>query len=887
MEFTELFKPIKLGTLELKNRIGGACTTTGGADINGYITENAVATYAARAAGGAGFICIECTFASDFGAATTSFGNPRMSNRSYYAGMAELAETIQAYGAKAFIQISPGFGRQGSSKLSGQNPPAPSPIPCDVCHDFDLRIMPFGWESRAAQTPGKVAKTPRELTLDEIEWMENQYPDAVAGARICGYDAVELHSPHGYLIHQFLSPRSNQRTDKYGGSLENRMRFLRNLFVNARKRVGPDYPLGIRLSGDEQMENGLHPEEVAIIAEKMENEGIDWLHVSSGSYEAREYFFPQHPDTMIKHGEDFKRVVKVPVLVPSIHDPFVAEQVVKEGKADVVTLGRQLIADPDWPMKVEQGRLDDITMCVKCNVCLGRFNRGLQIRCPLNPNSGRERYIPRYQRPAIPAKKPPCEMGCPAGIDIQNYVLMASRGRFDEALTKIRKSTPLYGILGRVCQRPCETVCNRKELDESVAINDLKRFVADYELQNGGRNVEPARRTKKEKVAVIGSGPSGLSAAYDLVKMGYGVTVFEALPVAGGWMALGIPEYRLPRDILARELEVIEKTGVEIKLNSPVGQNGLALEDLWDQGYKAIYIATGAHKSLRLDIPNENVKGVVEGASWLKDINLGRDVKVGNKVVVIGGGNVAIDSARAALRLGAHNVTIAYRRTSEEMPAIKDEIEEAQKEGIEIHFLTSPCKIMCNEDGQCSGVECFEMKLGEEDASGRKAPMYVAGSEFEIEADMIISAVGQSPDLSFIPKESKVQTWEGGRIVAEKNSMATNVPGIFAGGDAVTGPASIIEAIAAGKKAAVGIDCYLTGKPYPVEEPMPRIAEMNDPVMKFHLREIEKEERALMPLLEVDARNDTFKEVHLGLAEEEAVREARRCLNCRISAMRY
>ena len=885
MEFKELFRPIKIGRLEIKNRIGGACTTTGGADINGYITENAIATYAARSAGGAGFVCIECTFASDWGAKTTSFGNPRISNRSYYAGMAELAETIQAFGARAFIQITPGFGRQGSSKLSGEPVPAPSPIPNEVCHDFDMRIMPFGWESRASQHKGRTAKTPRELTVDEIEWMEKQYPDAVAGAKFCGFDAVELHSPHGYLIHQFLSPRSNKRTDKYGGRLENRMRFLRNLFVNARKRVGPEYPLGIRLSGDEQMENGLHPEEVAIIAKTMENEGIDWLHVSSGSYEAREYFFPQHPDTMIKHGEDLKSVVKVPIIVPSVHDPYLAEQIILEGKADMISLGRQLIADPDWPMKVQEGRADEIMRCVKCNVCLGRFNRGLQIRCPINPNSGRERYIPRYHRPPAKIVQPPCENTCPAHLDIQNYVLMTSRGRFEEALDKIRKLTPLYGILGRVCHRPCEAVCNRKEIDEPIAINAIKRFVADYELSNGGRKLEQAARTKKEAVAVIGSGPAGLTAAYDLVKMGYGVTVFEALSVPGGAMAVGIPEFRLPRDILKAEIEAIQQTGVEIRLNSPIGKDGLKMNDLWHQGYKAVFVAAGAHKAAKLGIPNEDVKGVVDGATWLKEVNLGKKVKIGKKVVVLGGGNVAIDSARVALRLGAEEVTIAYRRTQEEMPAIKDEIGEAEKEGVKFHFLSSPCKIFCDKNG-CTGVECFVMELGEADDSGRRAPLYVAGSEFNIEADMIISAVGQTPDLSFLPEKTTLQVWQGERLVVDKY-MATNTPGIFAGGDAVTGPASVIEAIAAGKKAAVSIDCYMTGKPYAEVEPEGPIASMKDDQMKWHLREIEKDPRAAMPVLDIKERKACFKEVQQGLSREESVREARRCTTCRISSMRY
>jgi len=664
------------------------------------------------------------------------------------------------------------------------------------------------------------------------------------------------------------------------------MRFLRNLFVKSRKRVGPDYPLGIRLSGDEHMQNGLHEEEALIIGQEMEVEGIDWLHVSDGSYEAREKFFPQDPDCMIDHAAAFKSAVKVPVLVPSVHDPYLAEKIIREGKADMVTLGRQLIADPEWPKKLQEGRVDDITMCVKCNVCLGRFNRGLQIRCPLNLNSGRERYMPEYHRPPVTPEQPPCEAACPAGLDIQNYALMISRGRFDEALTKIRKTIPLYGIVGRVCHRPCEAACNRGQMDQAVAINELKRFVADYELSNGGRKLTRAPRTKEETVAIIGSGPGGLTAAHDLVKMGYGATIFEALPVAGGMMAVGIPEYRLPRNILRSEIEVIQKLGVEIKLNSPIGKDGLTLDDLWKQGYKAIFIAVGAHKGTKLGIPNESLEGIVDGVSWLRDINLGKEVKVGEKVAVIGGGDVANDSARAALRLGAKEVSIVYRRSSEEMPAIKDEIGEAEEEGIKIHYLSSPCKIL-SKDGKCAGMECFQMELGEPDASGRKEPMYVAGSEFNVEADMIISAVGQVPDLSFLSEDSKFQIWQGGRIVADQNSLATNIPGIFAGGDVVTGPSSVIEAIAAGKKAAISIDCYLQGRLYPPEKETPPIASMDDPTMAFHLREVEKEDRAVMPTLDVKERSTCFKEVHLGLSKEEATREGRRCLTCRISSMRY
>ena len=351
-DFPILFSPIKLGSLEIKNRIGGSCTTTGGADANGFIREECIYSYAARSEGGAGFITIECTFATDWGAKTTSFGNPRISGRSYYEGMSNLAEAMQQCGSKAFIQITPSFGRQGSSKTSGEVPGAPSAIPSQRPQDFEQRIMPRGYETKAA-TLGATTP-PKVLTLEEIHYMETTFPTAVQAARICGFDAVEFHSPHGYLIHQFLSPRSNQRTDEYGGTLENRFRFLKNLLVGTRKRVGPDFPLGIRLSGDEHMPGAIHEEELIQVAKWCEELGATYIHLSDGSYEARSHFFPQDQMDFIAHAKHFKPELKIPLLVPGQHDPYLAEEVLRNGWADMITMGRQLVADQRWPRKVQR-----------------------------------------------------------------------------------------------------------------------------------------------------------------------------------------------------------------------------------------------------------------------------------------------------------------------------------------------------------------------------------------------------------------------------------------------------------------------------------------------------------------------------------------------------
>jgi len=894
-EFPILFSPIKLGPLQLKNRIGGSCTTTGGADENGYIREECIYSYAGRSEGGAGFITIECTFATDWGAKTTSFGNPRISGRTYYEGQSNLAEGIKQCGAKAFIQITPSFGRQGSGRTSGETPGAPSAIPSERPQDYEQRIMPRGYETRA-QTMGGTT-VPKVLTIEEIDYMERTFADAVAAARICGYDAVEFHSPHGYLIHQFLSPRSNQRNDLYGGSLENRFRFLRNLLVSSRRRVGPDFCLGIRLSGDEHMPGAIHEEELIQVAKWCQDLGASYIHLSDGSYEARKWFFPQDPFCFIEHAKNFKKELKIPLIVPGQHDPYLAEEVLRKGWADAITMGRQLVADQRTPRKWEEGRVDEVVRCLRCNVCLARFNRGLAIRCAVNPNIGREKYDPKYTtsntaqalRPLPEPFMPPCQNTCPAGLDVNAYVLMASRGYMDEAYRYLKQYTPFPGVLGRVCPHPCEVECNRGKLDDPIAINDIKRFIADSAMNDGLPDYlkkqclpEKLPITKKEKVAVVGSGPAGLTAAYFLIKKGYAVTVFEAAAMAGGMMAYGVPEHRLPRKVLKWEIDSIKKMGVEIKTNSPVKDP----EDLKKKGYSAVFVAAGSQNSAKLNIPGEDATGVLQALPFLKDVNTGKKPAVGKKVVVIGGGSVAIDVATSALRLGAGSVqAVCLECSHEEMPAQEEEIKQAIEEGINVDMSWGPKQILVSA-GKVKGVElkrctsCYNK-------AGAFAPVYNEKETKTIDADMVITAIGQRVDLSFM-KDSKIKTTKRGTIAAADRSQATNVAGIFAGGDVARGQGLMIEAMADGKNAAIAIDCYLRGVDLPPAPPEPILADIEEPAFQFHLREYVKEERCPTEAVAASKRKNNFKEINLGFANKETcVTEARRCLTCRCSAVRY
>jgi NADPH-dependent glutamate synthase beta subunit-like oxidoreductase/dihydroorotate dehydrogenase len=472
---------------------------------------------------------------------------------------------------------------------------------------------------------------------------------------------------------------------------------------------------------------------------------------------------------------------------------------------------------------------------------------------------------------------PPCQAACPAGIDVRGYVNLISQGKFKEALNLIRQKNPLPGITGRVCPHPCETECNRGKIDEPVAICSLRRFLADDESSGGNGDRVPSHPMKKERIAIIGSGPAGLTAAYYLVNAGYGVTIFEAAPFAGGMMAMSIPDYRLPKKIVRTEIENIQKLGVEIKLNSPLGKNGLALNDIWKQGYKVIFIAVGANKSLKLNKPGEGLNGVFDGLSFLKAVKMEEKVKVGSKVVVIGGGNVALDSARTAKRLGSSDVSILYRRSRDEMPGYREEIEKAELEGVKINCLVSPIRIL-GKKKRVAGIECIRTKLEWIDSSGRMRPTATKGSEFTVDADTVIIAVGEAPDLTFLG-DGFDMTPEG-LLRIDRTSLATSVPGVFAGGDVVSGPATVIEAIASGKRAAMFIDRYIKGESLVHKEKSLRTV----PIDEVQIEHVRKGKRIVTPMLSLAERIGSFKEIEQGFTKEMAQEEANRCLECGLCA---
>lgn len=416
-------------------------------------------------------------------------------------------------------------------------------------------------------------------------------------------------------------------------------------------------------------------------------------------------------------------------------------------------------------------------------------------------------------------KKAPCRQGCPVEIDIPAFIARIRERDFAGAIAKIKEKNNLPAICGRVCpqESQCEKYCLVGKKNEPVAIGRLERFVADYEMAHGGESVQKPASPTGKRVAIVGSGPAGLTAAADLCMMGHDVTVFEALHTAGGVLVYGIPEFRLPKDIVKREIANIEKMGVKIRTNMVIGKV-LTVDELFESGFHAVFIGTGAGLPYFMNIPGENSNGVYSANEFLTRSNLMKayrfpeyitPIVTGKRVAVIGAGNVAMDAARTALRLGAEESYIVYRRSEKEMPARKEEIEHAHEEGVKFHLLTSPIEILADEEGKVRGMTCLRYELGEPDESGRRSPIPIKGSEFFMEVDTVVMAIGQGPNPLVPETTPDLEINRRGNIVADPETGKTSKPGVFAGGDIVTGAATVILAMGAGKKAARAINEYL------------------------------------------------------------------------------
>jgi len=466
---------------------------------------------------------------------------------------------------------------------------------------------------------------------------------------------------------------------------------------------------------------------------------------------------------------------------------------------------------------LKKGVLVDNSKCNDCKACIkvcpvnmaADFNEGIGFRTAVDYlNAGTGEYN------IYKEDMPVCQEACPVNLDIRKYIGLIADGKHIESLAKIRERLPLPGSIGRICPHPCETACNRQYLDEALSICFLKRFVADVELNEGTDPIyETPEKKISGKIAIIGAGPAGLTCAHDLARLGYEhIKIYEALPVPGGYLWVGIPEYRLPKKLLQREVDLICNMGIEIKYNTRIGKD-IAFEDLKKEN-DALFIGAGCHIGLKLRCPGEDEyqgKGIVDCVTFLREQALGTLPEAKGKLIVIGGGNAAIDSARVGWRMGFDEVYILYRRTKKEMPANPWEIDAAEHEGVILQYLAAPVEIL-GKDGKVTGMKCIKMELGEPDASGRRRPVPIEGSEYVIDAETIVPALSQGVDLSFLKEGHDLEISRWNTFEIDEETGATNVPGVFAGGDIVTGPDIAIRAVAGGKRAAEGIHEYLRSK---------------------------------------------------------------------------
>ncbi len=494
-----------------------------------------------------------------------------------------------------------------------------------------------------------------------------------------------------------------------------------------------------------------------------------------------------------------------------------------------------------------------------------KFCRACVEVCPSGALTDKEEYTEKDKE----AKLLPCQHGCPAGTDIPRYVRYTAEGRFDDAIAVIREKFPFPHTLGLVCHHPCEVECSRGDLNEPISIREIKRFVAEEDNKKWKENLFVAEDTGK-KVAVVGGGPAGLTAAWFLRLKGHDVMVFEALAKPGGMLKAGIPDYRLPPDLLEKEIEDIEEIGVKIKTNCSVSST----KSLADQGFDALFLAMGAPKGFSIGMSGEDDPRVLDGIETLRKINFNEKVDIKGDVAVVGGGNVAIDVARSSLRMFADSVTVLYRRTRAEMPAYEHEIEDALDEGVDIQYLVNPVDII-PQNGKLH-VKCVKMQLGEPDESGRRRPVPIEDSEFILKLDRLIMAIGQQSD---VPENFGIDLNKRGRVIADEETLETSEKGVFAGGDLVSGPASVIEAIQMGRVAAASIDKYLGGS----GEIEQQLIDHDEPSPYLGREEgFSDRKRADLRKKPVQERFPGFCQVEECMSRDEAVNEAERCLRCQL-----
>jgi len=533
----------------------------------------------------------------------------------------------------------------------------------------------------------------------------------------------------------------------------------------------------------------------------------------------------------------------------------------------------------------QKPRFINLDKCTSCGEC----EKVCPVSLPSEYNEGltdKKAAFKQYPQ-AIPGafaidKKgsAPCKVSCPAHVSVQGFIALIQQGKYEEALKLFKQDHPFPGVCGRVCHHPCEGACTRNQVDDTLSIQYLHRFLADKDLESSKPFVPEKKAERSEKIAIIGAGPAGLTCAYYLAIEGYPVTVFEKLPVLGGMLTVGIPSYRLPRDIIESEIQTIKDLGVKFKTGVALGKD-ITVAQLREEGFKAFFMGIGSHECKILGIEGEDLDGVYPGVDFLREVNLGNRVQLGERVAVVGGGNVAMDSVRTALRTGSKKPFVIYRRSYEEMPANDVEIEECAEEGIDIMTLTTPVRVI-GENGKVKAVECIKMELGEPDASGRRRPVPIEGSEFTLDVDTVIPAIGQESDWACLTDECACTLSDWGTLQVDSVTLQSNDPDIFSGGDAVTGPATVVEAVEAGKQAAISIDRFVQGHDL-AKGREKQWATVDD----IPLDDAVRQPKEKMPTLEVQERISNFNEVQLGFDEAISQKESNRCLSCGICSECY